>query len=221
MAGKSRIGRKFTQFRHAASIREGRRWTVGAVARKKASIRPLSRGKARVRGAGADRTRFSLIRRFRSWRVSTRRFLLNDRTADDGQPSAFGWDWFDASWASHFDGVPERTTAAALSWLTENERALRSGGSLPTPKPSQGSNASPSAASPTKGTSQDPALATDIAKHLQNGSLSYNSVLSILEDAAVGGMTASKFGTLQTFASELNAPAASACRPTCSRSSTT
>lgn len=135
----------------------------------------------------------------------TRRFLLNDRTADDGQPSAFGWDWFDASWASHFDGVPEQTTAAALSWRTENERAPRSGGSLPAPKPSQGSNASPSAASPTKGTSQDPALATDIAKHLQNGSLSYNSVLAILEDAAVGGMTASKFAALQSFASELNA----------------
>jgi hypothetical protein len=50
----------------------------------------------------------------------TRRFLLNDQlndqTADDGQPSAFGWDWFDASWASDSDWVPERTTAAALSW---------------------------------------------------------------------------------------------------------
>ena len=61
---------------------------------------------------------------------STRRFLLNAGTADDGQPSAFGWDWFDASWAFILTRVSERTTAAALSWLTENERALRSGGSL-------------------------------------------------------------------------------------------
>jgi hypothetical protein len=44
------------------------------------------------------------------------------------------------------------------------------------------------------------------AKDLQNGSLGYSSVLSILDDAAVVGMTASKFGTLQSFASELNAP---------------
>src|SRR5271165_4130222 len=47
-------------------------------------------------------------------------------------------------------------------------------------------------------------IATDVAKDLQNGSLSYSADLSILEDAAAGGMTASKFSTLQTFASELN-----------------
>src|SRR5271166_2409538 len=48
-------------------------------------------------------------------------------------------------------------------------------------------------------------IASDVAKDLQSGSLSYSSVLSILEDAAAGGMTASKFSTLKTFASELNA----------------
>lgn len=48
-------------------------------------------------------------------------------------------------------------------------------------------------------------IAADVANDLSSGSLSYASVLSILEDAAEGGMTASKFSTLQTFASELNA----------------
>ncbi len=47
-------------------------------------------------------------------------------------------------------------------------------------------------------------IAADVAKDLQGGSLSYNSVLSILEDAATGGMNASKFTTLETLASELN-----------------
>jgi Calpain family cysteine protease len=50
----------------------------------------------------------------------------------------------------------------------------------------------------------NPGIEADVAKDLQSGSLSYSADLSILEDAAVGGMTASKFSTLQTFASELN-----------------
>jgi hypothetical protein len=50
----------------------------------------------------------------------------------------------------------------------------------------------------------NPGIEADVAKDLQNGSLSYSADLSILEDAAVGRMTASKFSTLQTFASELN-----------------
>jgi hypothetical protein len=49
-------------------------------------------------------------------------------------------------------------------------------------------------------------IETDVAKDLQNGSLSYSATLSILDDAAVGGMTSSKFSTLETFASELNVP---------------
>src|SRR5271166_3665271 len=51
----------------------------------------------------------------------------------------------------------------------------------------------------------DPGVAADVAANVQNGSLSYSATLSILEAAAAGGMTASKFSTLQTFASELNA----------------
>jgi hypothetical protein len=47
-------------------------------------------------------------------------------------------------------------------------------------------------------------IAADVARDLNNGSLSYASVLSILEDAAAGGMTASKFSSLQTFAADLN-----------------
>ena len=50
----------------------------------------------------------------------------------------------------------------------------------------------------------NPGIEADVAKDLQSGSLSYSADLSILEDAAVGGMTTSKFSTLQTFASELN-----------------
>jgi hypothetical protein len=37
-------------------------------------------------------------------------------------------------------------------------------------------------------------------------SLTYNGMLTILQDAAVGGMTATKFGALQTLASMLNQP---------------
>ena len=50
----------------------------------------------------------------------------------------------------------------------------------------------------------NPGIASDVANDLQNGSLSYSADLTILEDAAAGGMTASKFSTLQAFASELN-----------------
>ena len=53
--------------------------------------------------------------------------------------------------------------------------------------------------------SRTPASAADVAKLMVNNSLSYNSMLTILQDAAVGGMTATKFSTLQTLASMLNA----------------
>ena len=48
-------------------------------------------------------------------------------------------------------------------------------------------------------------IEADVAKLMVNNSLSYSSMLTILQDAAVGGMTASKFSTLQTLASLLNA----------------
>ncbi len=48
-------------------------------------------------------------------------------------------------------------------------------------------------------------IEADVAKLMVNDSLTYSSMLTILQDAAVGGMTASKFGTLETLASLLNA----------------
>jgi hypothetical protein len=62
-----------------------------------------------------------------------------------------------------------------------------------------------SGASVTAGWS-NASIAADVSKYLSGGSLGYSSVLSILDDAAVGGMTASKFSTLQAFAAELNKP---------------
>ena len=50
----------------------------------------------------------------------------------------------------------------------------------------------------------DPGIAADVAANVQDGSLSYSGDLTILEDAAVGGMTASKLSSLQAFVSELN-----------------
>jgi hypothetical protein len=94
-------------------------------------------------------------------------------------------------------------TESRISWRTDTEGALGFGATVHAPL-SPGSGAS-SSGSPTNGISKDPALVPDIAAHSQNGSLSYNSVLTILQDAASGGMTASKFAALWSFASELNA----------------
>jgi calpain family cysteine protease len=49
-------------------------------------------------------------------------------------------------------------------------------------------------------------IASDVANLMVNDTLSYSAMLTILDDAAVGGMNASKFSTLQTLASMLNAP---------------
>jgi hypothetical protein len=47
-------------------------------------------------------------------------------------------------------------------------------------------------------------IASDVSSLMVGNSLSYTSMLKILQDAAVGGMTSSKFSTLQTLASMLN-----------------
>ena len=52
----------------------------------------------------------------------------------------------------------------------------------------------------------DPGIAADVANLMVDNTLSYNAMLTILQDAAVGGMTATKFSTLQTLASLLNQP---------------
>jgi len=51
----------------------------------------------------------------------------------------------------------------------------------------------------------NPGIESDVAKLMVGNSLSYNSMLTILQDAGVGGMTSGKFSTLQTLASLLNA----------------
>ena len=48
------------------------------------------------------------------------------------------------------------------------------------------------------------AIASDVSRLMMNGSLSYAAMLTVLQDAEVGGMNASKFSTLQTLASMLN-----------------
>jgi hypothetical protein len=52
----------------------------------------------------------------------------------------------------------------------------------------------------------DPGIAADVSNLMVGDGLSYNSMLTILQDAAAGGMTATKFSTLQTLASLLNQP---------------
>ena len=47
-------------------------------------------------------------------------------------------------------------------------------------------------------------ITADVARLTVNHSLSYSSMLTILQDAAVGGMTASKFSTLEALASTLD-----------------
>jgi hypothetical protein len=49
-------------------------------------------------------------------------------------------------------------------------------------------------------------IKADVERLMTNDALSYHSMLTILRDAAVGGMTASKFDTLKTLASLLDAP---------------
>lgn len=52
----------------------------------------------------------------------------------------------------------------------------------------------------------NPGVKADVSSLMVNDALSYHSMLTILRDAAVGGMTAGKFSTLETLASLLNAP---------------
>jgi hypothetical protein len=114
------------------------------------------------------------------------------------------WGWLDASetWS-----VPRWDDAASSSGWAEAERVQSIAAKHPAPLVSAASSASGGSTSGASGaTSPDPAIAAEIASEEQNGSLSYNAVLTILDSAAAGGMTASKFAALQSFAAELNAP---------------
>ena len=135
-----------------------------------------------------------------------RAFRFNDDSANEGDPSTNGWapglfrGWLDANRGPDFD-----RTAAPSDWAGV-QRLQSPPETRPTPLASPASHPSASSSSgASSATSGDPALAADIAGHEQNGSLNYNSVLMIFDDAAAGGMTTSKFSALKSFASELNA----------------
>jgi Calpain family cysteine protease len=139
-----------------------------------------------------------------------RGFALDAENSDAGALSTDGWStgpsrgWLDANAALDFGRVSDQEAAAGWLGWAGVERLPSSAASRPTSLKSGGSGSSggsgASGASPP-----DPAIAADIANQEQNGSLSYNSVLKILDDAAAGGMTASKFAALRGFVSELNA----------------
>ena len=120
------------------------------------------------------------------------------------------WDQSDASWPSGFDPVGRTGggwIAALASVLPASSIPLAV---QPTAFSAASSRVSSSGglsatASVTAGWS-NAAIAADVANDLSAGSLGYSSVLSILQDSAAGGMTASKFSTLQALAAELNKP---------------
>ena len=115
--------------------------------------------------------------------------------------------WFDPSEALSFDRIPQRAADAAWSGGDGVERVQSLAASRPAPLVSPASSASGGSTSGASGaTSPNPAIAAEIASQEHNGSLSYSAVLTILDAAAAGGMTASKFAALQSFAAELNAP---------------
>jgi Calpain family cysteine protease len=142
-----------------------------------------------------------------------RAFNPNTDAGDDGGLSTAdgsigpSWGWLDAGEALGFDRAPELGAGAAWFGSAGAQSLQRLATSRTPSHTSSGSGASGGSTSGASGaTSPDPAIAADIASLEQNGSLTYNSVLTILDAAAAGGMTASKFAALQSFASELNAP---------------
>ena len=87
-------------------------------------------------------------------------------------------------------------------WSARPPRRSRRPAAPTPPKPAA---PTPPAADGVLGELSDPGIEADVAKLMVGNSLSYNSMLTILQDAAVGGMTSGKFSTLQTLASLLNA----------------
>ena len=117
------------------------------------------------------------------------------------------WGWLDASEALSFDRIPGRAADSVWSGWAEVGRQQSPAASRPAPLVSPASSASGGSTSGASGaTPPDPAIAAEIASQEQNGSLSYNAVLTILDAAAASGMTTAKFAALQSFAGELNAP---------------
>jgi hypothetical protein len=109
--------------------------------------------------------------------------------------------------ASLFDSAslaPKSSTSGTASLTTPSGSSSSSGG------PS-GSSTPP--ASTILAKLSNAGIEADVAKLMVNNSLSYSAMLTILQDAAVGGMTASKFSTLQTLASLLNASSGISASP--------
>lgn len=117
---------------------------------------------------------------------------------------------------SHSVSHTARPSTAALTLASKSATPKSA-----TPKPAASTSASappsPSAAAKTAAVTAAAAatpsvlsklsnagIEADVAKLMVNNSLSYSSMLTVLQDAAAGGMTSSKFSTLQTLASLLN-----------------
>ena len=107
--------------------------------------------------------------------------------------------------ASFFRGFdPDAGAGRSEAAAVERGRSLAP--SRPAPLTRAGSGLSGDSSSGASGAaSPDPAIAVEIASQELEGSLSYNAVLTILDAAAAGGMSTSKFAALQSFATELNA----------------
>ena len=123
------------------------------------------------------------------------------------------WGSTDPSWAP--DDVPAGARggwiASALADAGMKPFAQPDGHPAAVPGPAPAGDSAVSATELAAGSSPTSALANaaiaaNVADDLSGGSLGYASVLSILENAAAGGMTASKFSTLQALAAELNQP---------------
>jgi len=86
-------------------------------------------------------------------------------------------------WSGHwFDTAPSTVSQISVATATGKTGTQTTTGTPPSPL-SQLTNAG---------------IETDVAKLLVNNSLSYGAMLTILDDAVVGGMTASKYRTRQS-----------------------
>ena len=146
---------------------------------------------------------------------------LRKDSSTDSQSEPSPWDQSDGRWGGGYEPFGWTTAlGAGGDWIAANAAGsgrlapfgrLATAPSAPSGVSSSSAGVSSSSgrlsasASPTAGLS-NAGIAADVSKDLSGGSLGYSSVLSILDDAAAGGMTASKFSTLEAFAAELNQP---------------
>ncbi len=148
------------------------------------------------------------------------RLWNGDKSPMNSQSDAILWNsgaplWGPAgpSWAP--GGVPAGWRAAPMArsgWIAS---ALANAGSTPFAPPAANAASILRGPAPAGGVSARSTVAaglssgpsaTNAASGASGGSLGYASVLSTLQNAAAGGMTASKFSALQAFAAGLNQP---------------